>query len=74
MFFCEDVSSPVWLVKTNGGCIFVLGLVLLILNERHGMHLLNKAKISLPAYFTILFVYSMGWFVIANELVISHSR
>ncbi len=61
-----------WGPYASGVSLVVVGVFLLVLNERHGMHLLNEAKLPTLQHILILLVYGLSTVVLAGELIVSN--
>lgn len=52
----------------SGGCIFIVGFFLIVLNERHGMRKLSEAKLHPVLHLLIIFVYGFSFLAIVVRL------
>lgn len=58
----------------SGICTVIIGIFLVVINERHGMRKLNEAKLNLLIHFTILIVYGLSMITIVSRLVLHNFR
>lgn len=58
-----------WGSLVSGAAITFVGVLLLILNERHGMYLLNKASLRFVEHLLIIIVYGLSTIVLAGNLI-----
>lgn len=55
---------------TSGVCIVLIGLFLLVINERHGMRKLHEAKLKPHTQIAITLIYSLSMITIVSKLVL----
>lgn len=72
VFTGEDAGFLYHAQRLSGSCLVVLGLVLIFLNERHGMNLLNQAKLKFFHYIIILVIYGLSSVVFVGQLVLAN--
>jgi hypothetical protein len=58
----------------SGGCVVIVGLFLVVINERHGMRKLNEAKLHVFVHLTILIMYSLSMIAIVSRLVMHNFK
>lgn len=58
----------------SGICVTIVGLFLVIINERHGIYKLEEAKLKLSLHITILIIYSLSMIAIVVGLTIHNLK
>jgi len=58
----------------SGICTAIIGIFLVVINERHGMRKLNEAKLNLFIHFIIILVYGLSMITIVFRLVLHNFK
>ncbi len=58
----------------SGVCICLVGLCLIVLNERHGMRKLREANLHFALHLAVLFVYGFSSIAIIVGLIVHNLR
>ena len=58
-----------WMRIISGVCVVLIGLFLIVINERHGMNKLNEAKLNPIVHITIIFIYGFSMIAIVSRLI-----
>lgn len=70
----EQTGLLWWGPYASGVSLIAIGAFLLVLNERHGMHLLKNANLPVFQHLMILVIYGLSTIVLAAELISSNFR
>ena len=69
--FGEEQGGFLWWAPTaSGSALIFTGVVLLILNERHGMYLLEKAGLPRMQHLLLLLLYGLSTIVLIGQLIL----
>ena len=60
-----------WVPIASGSALIFTGLVLLILNERHGMFLLQERGLPWAQHLLLLIIYALSTIVLVGQLILS---
>lgn len=63
-----------WMRIASGVCVVLIGLFLIVINERHGMHKLNEAKLKPLTHITIIIIYSLSMIAIVSRLIMHNFK
>lgn len=58
----------------SGTCVVLVGLFLIVINERHGVRKLNEANLKPIVHIAIVLIYSLSMVAIVSRLVMHNFK